>query len=141
MTRHLIAYCGLYCGACSFKVAFEQNDRTHLENMPDKYASYKNQPLEPCPGCRLEERPGKCAIKDCARNRQIADCSQCGDFPCDTLVAFNDDGIPHHSAALENLRQLKEIGAEKWIAQQEKKWTCRCGAALTWYKQTCGACP
>ena len=27
MSNELIAYCGLYCGACSFKLAYDENDK------------------------------------------------------------------------------------------------------------------
>ncbi len=41
MSHELIAYCGLYCGACSFKVAFEEQNREHLMRMPAKYEYLK----------------------------------------------------------------------------------------------------
>ena len=42
-----LAYCGLYCQACGFKVAYEEQDRNHLRAMPAKYDRYKEDPLEP----------------------------------------------------------------------------------------------
>ena len=60
----LLAYCGLYCGACSFKVAFQEQNRGHLFAMPQKYAEYKDSELEDCAGwmtdavnVRLENAP------------------------------------------------------------------------------------
>ena len=40
-----IAYCGLYCGACSFKVAYDENARKHLQNMPSKYDEFPRELL------------------------------------------------------------------------------------------------
>jgi hypothetical protein len=41
MADSLIAYCGLYCGACSFQVAYETEDRKHIDSMPSRYDKYK----------------------------------------------------------------------------------------------------
>jgi len=138
--EELIAYCGLYCGACSFKVAFDENDRSHIENMPEKYDKYRNLPLEFCPGCRLENQCGKCDIKDCAEHKGVQYCSQCNEFPCQKLEDFNNDGIPHHSESISNLQQIKQMGPENWIALQKEKWTCECGTKYSWYQKVCHNC-
>ena len=62
MSDELIAYCGLYCGACSFKVGYEENSEKHVIRMPSMYDQFKGQPLVFCPGCRLENQCGDCAI-------------------------------------------------------------------------------
>jgi len=140
MSNELIAYCGLYCGACSFKVAFEEHNREHLMRMPAKYDHLKHAPLEFCPGCRLENRCGDCAIRDCAIEKNIEYCSLCDDFPCEKLLKFNNDGIPHHAEAIENLKVLKTMGAEQWLAVQKAKWMCTCTARYSWYLKECKKC-
>jgi hypothetical protein len=140
--KSLIAYCGLYCGACSFKVAFDTNDRKHLATLPDQMAACAagaTAPLEPCAGCK---RGGgcDCGIKPCAQSRKLSHCGLCADFPCARITAFNNDGIPHHGAVLENLTALKEMGEENWLAAQEKRWHCACGARLSWYTAECPKC-
>ncbi|MFZ5965670.1 MAG: DUF3795 domain-containing protein [Bacillota bacterium] len=141
MSNELIAYCGLYCGACSFKVAFEEDNREHIMSMPTVYDRFKNEPLEFCPGCRLENQCGDCAIRDCARDREIEYCSLCGDFPCEKLTNFNNDGKPHHAESIGNLNLLKNIGEEKWQALQKEKWTCsKCNIRYSWYYRECGKC-
>ena len=140
MSDELIAYCGLFCGACSFKVAYDENDRIHIENMPEKYDKFRNMPLEFCPGCRLENQCGNCDIKDCAEKKDVKYCSQCDEFPCQKLDDFNKDGIPHHSESIENLQQLKQLGPESWIALQKQKWTCECGTKHSWYQKNCKKC-
>jgi len=140
MASEFIAYCGLYCGACSFRVAFEDNNREHITHMPTYYDHFKNEPLEFCPGCRLENKCGECAIRDCAMNKEIEYCSQCNDFPCDRSIRFNSDGKPHHEESISNLNLLKEIGKEKWLDLMRERWTCKCGSRYSWYYKECPKC-
>jgi hypothetical protein len=140
MSNELIAYCGLYCGACSFKVAFEENDREHLMRMPPKYDYLKNAPLEFCPGCRLENKCGECAIRDCAIEKKVAYCSLCDEFPCDKLKRFSTDGIPHHAESIENLKESKTMGSEKLLTTPKAQWMCTCTERYSWYLKRCKKC-
>ena len=140
MASELIAYCGLYCGACSFRVAFEENNREHIMHMPTYYDRFKNIALEFCPGCRLENKCGECDIRDCAVNKGYEYCSQCNDFPCDKSISFNSDRKPHHAETINNLNLLKETGEEKWLDLMREKWTCKCGSKHSWYYKECAKC-
>jgi len=140
MSNELIAYCGLYYGACSFKVAFDENDKAHLMSMPAYYDPFKNKPLNFCPGCRLENQCDPCAIRDCNRDKKIEYCSLCDDFPCEKLKNFNNDGKPHHVESIANLHLLNKIGPEKWLELQKEKWTCQCKARYSWYLRECKKC-
>lgn len=141
MSDELIAYCGLYCGACSFKVGYEENNREHIMRMPSIYDKFKSQPPAFCPGCRLENQCGDCAIRDCAQGKEIKYCSLCSDFPCKKLMDFSCDGKPHHSESIKNLVLLKEIGEEKWLEMQEQQWTCeKCNSRFSWYLKKCEKC-
>ena len=140
MKKNLVAYCGLYCGACSFKVAYEVNNNKHLMNMPTKFDEYKNMPLQSCPGCKSDNECGDCQIKSCAESKELEHCGLCKEFPCEIIINFNNDGIPHHGESLENLKQLKSIGIEQWVKQQDEKWTCNCGEKLSWYFKKCDLC-
>jgi len=137
MASELIAYCGLYCGACSFRLAAQENDRNHIEKMPSYYDKLKDQPLEHCPGCRLENKCGECKIRDCAINQHYNHCDECSDFPCDKITNFNNDGRPHHSEVLSYLKLLKEIGEKNWLEYMKKKWSCKCGTKISWYYKSC----
>lgn len=140
MSKNLIAYCGLYCGACSFKVAFESDNYEHVLRMPAQYDHLKNAPLEFCPGCRLDNQCGDCDIRDCAKSKNIDYCGSCFEFPCEKLEKFNADGKPHHAESISNLKLLREIGETKWLELQEEKWTCSCGTKYSWYLQECEKC-
>ena len=137
--KALIAYCGLYCGGCSFKAASETGDMGHILAMPAKYDKYKKEPpgALACPGCRLENQCGACKIRDCAAGKKLLHCGECDIFPCKLLLDFNNDGQPHHALAVENLKALKSKGAECWLAEQKKMFTCACGARLSWYTDRC----
>lgn len=136
----LLACCGLYCGACSFKVAFDTNDRAHLRGMPAKYREYEDAPLQFCPGCRLDNQCGACGIRDCVLKQGLLHCGECPEFPCNRIQTFNDDGIPHHAEAIPNLKRLEEIGAERWLAEQAARWQCGCGGRRSWYLPACPGC-
>ncbi|EGW36984.1 DUF3795 domain-containing protein [Desulfosporosinus sp. OT] len=140
MSNELIAYCGLYCGACSFKVGFEENNMEHIISMPSIYDNFKNTPPEFCPGCRLENQCGDCDIRTCARDKKIEYCSLCDDFPCVKLMNFTSDGKPHHAKSIENLILLKDIGEEKWLEVQQEKWKCKCNTKYSWYMTKCVNC-
>jgi len=80
-----------------------------------------------CKGCRgpLEQHwtPG-CVFQPCAKDRGHRYCFECDDFPCEKLQAFASDGYDHHRLAVENMKRMKEIGLEKWLAQQPKVMFC-----------------
>ncbi len=136
----LVAYCGLYCGACSFRVAFLENDRRHVQAMPAKYDEYKGAALEPCAGCRREGSSCGHGIKECARGRGLAHCGECDEFPCEHCRRFSHDGIPHHAGTNRNLERLREIGAAEWAEEQRRHWTCECGTLRSWYVDSCLRC-
>ncbi len=107
--------CGLYCGACG---------------------------ATDCDGCRSDRTDDwvrDCMFRKCARERNIASCCHCGDYPCGELHAFMHDKWPHHGPMERNLAYIKEHGVEKWLEQQKQEWSCRnCGAEITWYQKKCG---
>ena len=37
---------------------------------------------------------------------------------------FAADGYEHHRLAVENMKKMKKIGLEKWIAEQQKPMFC-----------------
>jgi len=134
-----LAYCGLYCQACSFKVAYEEQDRNHLRAMPAKYDRCKEDPLEPCTGCRNDPDPS-CEIRNCARECALLHCGDCPAFPCERITAFASDGIPHHAEAMANLKRIKQIGELGWFVEQEARYRCSCGSRYSWYVRICLRC-
>ncbi|MBS4015090.1 MAG: DUF3795 domain-containing protein [Candidatus Latescibacteria bacterium] len=134
-----IAFCGLYCGACSFKVGFDENNRAHLNGIPVEYKRYANRPLQFCPGCQQLNQCGH-GFKECAENHKVAHCGLCDEFPCQRIKDFNNDGAPHHAEVISNLKRLTEIDEQAWLNEQEKQWTCECGAKKSWCLLRCPRC-
>ncbi|NLT57872.1 MAG: DUF3795 domain-containing protein [Clostridiales bacterium] len=135
-TAAQLAYCGIYCPVCSFRVACETGDRAHLLGMPAKYDPFKEGDLADCrcEGCKQDASCGPCAIKDCAQDRDLAHCGDCGDFPCEVLLAFQHDGIPHHFEAVQNLHQIRDGGIDRWLAEAARRAVCNvCGGRRSFY--------
>lgn len=133
----LLAYCGLYCGACSFKAAAAENNRKHLSNIPAKYDYLKNMELIECPGCRNDNRCGDCKIKSCAVEKKIAYCGECNEYPCQLIKNFASDGIEHHENILKNIDKIRKIGIEQWLLEEKSIYKCGCGNLLSWYSKDC----
>ena len=97
-----------------------------------------------CEGCLsdvLAPHCRNCGFRECAQERGLTNCSQCAEMPCQWVIDFNNDGIPHHSEVLTNLERQKEIGIDAWLAEQEERWRCvQCGSPLAWYDAECPDC-
>lgn len=98
-----ISVCGLNCAKCKLQ---EKGD---------------------CAGCRgpLDQHwSPNCEFVPCAESKGHRYCSECDELPCDKLLAFASDGHEHHRITVENLKATKEVGLEKWIAQQPRPMFC-----------------
>src|SRR5579884_1747617 len=54
-----------------------------------------------------------CPIYACARERGVAHCGVCPDFPCPLLVNFAAEGGPH-DMRIESAAKRAELGDERW---------------------------
>lgn len=134
-----VAYCGLYCGACGI---FKDTREGRLEGLEKEYnipAGYLG-----CTGCRTDRNNlccANCSIKRCCEYQNISSCSECKEFPCTVLKAFDRDQYPHHSGAIASLQKLRAYGPEKWLEMQHKRWSCPgCHTPFRWYQETCERC-
>ena len=138
----VLAACGLYCGACyHYRASFYDSDKVAMiaaerGRDPEGYA---------CRGCRSDKLYifpvcAQCEIRACADRHGAEHCGVCAEFPCDQIVAFQSDGRVHHVEVLSSLVDLREKGAEAWLAEQAARWTCACGEGFAWYDITCRAC-
>jgi len=131
--------CGLYCGACQCLIAteldvlesFAQNSEMSAEDLR-------------CQGCKSDVHAvfcKNCTFKECALSRKIEYCFQCGDYPCEMLVALQKDECQHHSIVIENLSYLQKHGVKTWLDQQTQRWSCStCNERFSWYSTTCKNC-
>lgn len=140
--RVLLAACGLYCGACyHYRASFSEGKHLLEE------AARQGRALEgfTCQGCRsdiLYIHPGcaRCEIRACADERGVLHCGLCSELPCTRIEDFQNDGHVHHLDVLDNLAALKEKGPDRWLVEQERRWTCECGAKFSWYETACHHC-
>jgi hypothetical protein len=146
--ERIAAPCGLYCGACSILSGVRRGDMAFLDLAALGVAEYLGHPVKAadlrCEGCLSEVRAApcrECAIRSCAISKGVTRCAECADFPCEVITAFNNDGMPHHGEVLRNIRRQREIGVEKWVAEQEARWQCpSCGEPTDWYAVQCHRC-
>ena len=166
--RRLAAPCGLYCGACLVYRANKQGNTELLEQIAKAFSVQDGQlpagmpPVRKgcdisevqrqmqgvkdaaCEGCLSEIRAFPCRIcgfRDCVLEKGLTNCSQCADSPCQLLIDFHNDGLPHHGEVLANIQRQRDIGMDAWIAEQEERWRCpHCGCAIDWYATQCSDC-
>jgi len=98
-----ISVCGLNCARCTTAVRGD------------------------CKGCRGPLNQcwsDACEFRPCAEIKGHQYCFQCDDFPCGKLLEFASDGYDHHRITVENMKRMREIGLEAWIAEQPKVMYC-----------------
>ncbi len=135
----LVAYCGLYCSTCSFKLAINEDVRAHVLYLPSRYDKAEDAGLAACLGCRGELDDGNdlCTIPSCGHSRGLEHCGACAEFPCRIVEGAAGDGVPHHAQTLWNLRRLGDVGTSAGLSEQATKWTCACDARRSCYLKTC----
>jgi len=99
----LVAYCGLYCGAC----------RRFLRKR--------------CPGCKENQKATWCKVRSCCISNQYASCADCQQFvdPNDCKM-FNNwiskiFGLVFRSDRAACIRQIREIGVKEHAADMAGK--------------------
>jgi hypothetical protein len=111
----MTAPCGIPCFECvSFKAKMNETikrriseglgmdyDKSDCEGCRNKngkaFLFEKNNIFPECKSSLYDEK-GQCKIYLCTQKKQIHNCSECGDFPCDDLQPLADraDKIPHN---------------------------------------------
>ncbi|MEI6157456.1 MAG: DUF3795 domain-containing protein [Atribacterota bacterium] len=143
MDMRLFGVCGLYCGACTHYRS-TQKDGKHLLNEYVRQGGEAEKFV--CGGCQSGQlNPhlacSSCGIRDCVEERGITCCGHCDEYPCPYLITFQNDSRVHHLDILDNMKDIMEMGSEKWLKTQDEQWTCpSCGTSYTWYETTCHRC-
>lgn len=132
----LLAYCGLYCGACPSY----QNTQKVVPINYDKKNFY-----EACEGCNSDLNTswcGPCEIKKCNKEKNIRVCIDCNDYPCKKITDFiNDKKYPYHKEVEAKMKLYKEVGLEKWLAMQESEYHCpNCKTKYNFFETMCEEC-
>ena len=129
-TAEMIAPCGLDCSLC--KRALSETD--------------------PCPGClgpdknKPEFCSEKCGIILCRKRtgRGYTYCDECPDYPCTDVMEKESrytSKYPLYESPGKNLRDIRELGMEKFLENERKQWTCsECGHVVCVHTGICSGC-
>jgi len=132
--RDLLAFCGLYCGACGLRDLKEPAEKMKqildaynygeiakfipgMEEYPAFEKTLTEFTKQFCPGCRQGGGNPNCVIRICAKERGFNTCADCNEMPCEK-AKFITEGYP---SVIENLKRIKKIGSDKWLEEQREK--------------------
>ena len=127
----LHGHCGMYCGACPILLATKAG---------------KIDDVQECYGCKSVKPTGFCAtcgIKTCAQRKGYAFCRECSELQSCELIQklVSDTQYPYGQCLLKNMVIIASQGLPKWLEIQDRRWRCKnCGAAHSWYHETCPKC-
>jgi hypothetical protein len=106
--NNLIAFCGLYCGAC----------RSYLKGK--------------CPGCRDNSKATWCKVRSCCIEHDFKSCADCDAIGLEDCKKYNNFmsrafGFIFNSDRSACINRIKEIGYIDFAAEMahEKKQTIR----------------
>lgn len=125
----MTAPCGLDCFNCTFYLARE--DKEAMQQV-EKWSEQLNIPIATmlCRGCRNHDGQiplqkhlfgdeHRCAAYECSKDKKVAFCGECEDFPCDHLHPLADKAqtLPHNTKVF-NLCLINRMGLEKWATSK-----------------------
>jgi hypothetical protein len=111
---NIIAFCGIDCAACPAYVGTQAGDEELLAKTAAEWSS-DDEPLAAedviCYSCTQTEKRlytwcSACRMKDCCREKGIANCAYCGEYACDDLKKLWDVVESHTPrATLDDIRR------------------------------------
>ena len=120
--RALTAPCGLDCFNCEI---YEENLTAEFAELIHKKFSVAKEEI-PCKGCRVQDGkhfhlPTGCATLNCVKDKGVALCCDCREFPCALLAPMADGAAMYpHNMKVYNLGRIKTIGIEQWLEEAEQ---------------------
>jgi hypothetical protein len=130
-TPELIAPCGMNCGICKAYIAYTRG-------IPRQRGKVTH-----CAGCHPRNK--NCFIKrNCSKlsKHEIQFCYDCTVMPCKNLDRLDRRYRERYGMSMvENLKQLKAVGMESFLASQQEKYKCpNCGDVLCVHDGKCYSC-
>lgn len=124
-SEKMVAACGMNCSYC--------------------YAHLKKK--KACAGCRKSdegkpEHCRKCKIKDCANERDLYYCADCGDYPCLSIKRLDKSYRTRYNESLiNNMKVIKEKGMTHYLAFEKERLRCStCNGILSLHHKKCSEC-
>ena len=111
--KQIISYCGLECNDCPAFIATINDDAAARKRIAADWSKQYHAEIKPediyCKGClnesgRIFGHCAVCGIRKCGREKKVANCAACGDYPCAQLEDFFAMA-PHARETLEGLRK------------------------------------
>jgi hypothetical protein len=135
MDKKYICYCGLYCGNCAVKVKVEPASKVLYDEM--KKAGFEDiLPMLPggdhfwsflqgmvqgvCISCQEGSGNPHCAVRTCAKEKNVEMCAICEDYPC-ALFARYFEGYP---ILKQDNALMRDEGMEAWSELQDERRAC-----------------
>ena len=146
INKALLAPCGLYCGVCAIHIADRDNNLKFKTRLIDVYKPISKTIDDiKCSGCLSENQENifgycqTCPIRDCVLGKGFDSCYQCNDFPCKFIERFPI--AVGKKVILRAIPRWKEIGTEKWVEEEEKRYHCpECDNSLFRGAKRCNKC-
>jgi hypothetical protein len=89
----IIAFCGIDCASCPAYIGTAGGDEELLKKTAEEWSTAEEQ-LTPedviCHSCTQTEKRlftwcKQCRVKDCCREKDLANCAYCDEYACDEL--------------------------------------------------------
>lgn len=135
MDKKYICYCGVYCENCAVKANVEPQAKAlyaemkkacfeefiHMIPNGNEFWGFLKSMAEDgtCLSCREGSGNPNCAVRLCAKEKNIEMCALCDSYPCKHFDAFFE-GYPilKHDNAL-----MRDKGLEEWAKLQDARRT------------------
>ena len=140
MKNEYLSPCGMYCSVCSIRSADQNNDQKLKGQLAFFFGtSPENIVCDGCMSGKTFQFATACSIRPCARKKELQGCHQCDTFPCNNIENFPIETA--RNVILKSIPRWKELGTERWVAEQAKHYTCsKCGTLLHRYADKCSNC-
>ena len=111
----MIAFCGLACHECGAFLATKNDDDKKRAEVAQLWSKELNTDIKPgdinCDGCLSDSGLvfnycKVCKIRKCGREKGIANCAHCEDYPCEKLEKFFEM-VPDAKKQLDEIRSRR----------------------------------
>jgi len=130
ISKELVAPCGMNCAICS------------------RYLSHVNGlKRSQCIGCRPRNKRCSYLFEKCTGiNNTLKGnavfCFECDQYPCKQINRMDDRyRINYKMSVKDNLEYISEMGIDKFIKEQYRKYHCsKCGGLISIHNKKCFEC-